>query len=305
MKKCTGKLARVPTPRGPSAIGIGAAKSGTTWLWAMLRQHPRVFLPAEKELHYFNDLAFGGAAIANPRARKPLEWYLDFFADARPEQVCGEISPTYLWNESAPGRVAAFDPEMKIFALLREPVGRLFSAYLFGRQKGEIGSATFEEALERHPYLVDRTRYFTHLSRWFDTFPAANVKVLFHDDIGVDPGAVLVDVERFIGVPDLVPDGVEESRNVTGAPAHPGLNRTLMSARLALKRRGLERVVDAGRSIGLDRPFRYVQRQTRPYAQRPTLRPDTEARLHELFRPEVEGLERLLGVELPRWKAPA
>lgn len=35
-------------------LGIGAQKAGTTWLWSMLRAHPRIWMPPEKELHYFD-----------------------------------------------------------------------------------------------------------------------------------------------------------------------------------------------------------------------------------------------------------
>ena len=36
-------------------VGVGAAKAGTTWLYRYLRQHPDVFTPAIKELHYWDD----------------------------------------------------------------------------------------------------------------------------------------------------------------------------------------------------------------------------------------------------------
>jgi Sulfotransferase family len=35
-------------------LGIGAQKAGTTWLWEMFREHPQVWLPPRKELHYFD-----------------------------------------------------------------------------------------------------------------------------------------------------------------------------------------------------------------------------------------------------------
>ncbi|MBN1953987.1 MAG: sulfotransferase [Anaerolineae bacterium] len=35
-------------------LGIGAQKAATTWLWRNLRQHPDVWLPPRKELHYFD-----------------------------------------------------------------------------------------------------------------------------------------------------------------------------------------------------------------------------------------------------------
>jgi hypothetical protein len=40
--------------RYPDFICIGAQKGGTTWLDRMLRQHPDVWLPPTKEVHYFN-----------------------------------------------------------------------------------------------------------------------------------------------------------------------------------------------------------------------------------------------------------
>lgn len=35
-------------------IGIGATKAASTWLWSNLRQHPDVWMPPAKELHYFD-----------------------------------------------------------------------------------------------------------------------------------------------------------------------------------------------------------------------------------------------------------
>jgi hypothetical protein len=39
----------------PHFIGIGAQKAGTTWLYRNLQEHPEVWLPPEKELHYFDE----------------------------------------------------------------------------------------------------------------------------------------------------------------------------------------------------------------------------------------------------------
>ena len=39
----------------PNFIGIGAQKSGTTWLSHNLRMHPQVWIPSIKEVHYFDD----------------------------------------------------------------------------------------------------------------------------------------------------------------------------------------------------------------------------------------------------------
>ncbi len=42
--------------RLPDFVCIGAVRAGTTWLWENLRGHPRVWLPPEKEINFFNRL---------------------------------------------------------------------------------------------------------------------------------------------------------------------------------------------------------------------------------------------------------
>ena len=38
----------------PHFLGIGAQRSGTTWLYINLRKHPMIWMPPEKEIHYFD-----------------------------------------------------------------------------------------------------------------------------------------------------------------------------------------------------------------------------------------------------------
>ncbi len=294
--------AEVAAGRRPSFICVGAGKAGTTWLWEMLRLHPDVYLPDVKEIHYFNDIAYEGSDVRNPNHRKPVAWYLRFFAPARPGQVCGEISPSYLWSETAPDAIHAFDPGMRILIMLRDPVERLFSSYLFGQQKGEIGRVSFEEALLTVDYLLARSPCSRSVARYLELFGPEQVKVVFHEDLSTDPRALLLDVERFLGVAPFVPTEVTERRNVTGASRFPTATTFLMRNRIRLKRHGLEWLVEAGKRVGVVRVFRWFQAQVRPYEQRPTVAPGTEAALREFFREDVEHLERLLGEDLRRWK---
>jgi hypothetical protein len=39
--------------RGPTFIGVGPGKTGTTWIYANLKAHPKVIVPPLKELRYF------------------------------------------------------------------------------------------------------------------------------------------------------------------------------------------------------------------------------------------------------------
>lgn len=286
----------------PSFIGIGTGKAGTTWLWGMLRQHPDVFLPDEKELHYFDDEWYGPPGLHNERADQPLSWYLAHFAEARPGQVCGEITPSYLWNPTAPARLHDFDPELKLFAILRDPTERVFSSFQFSLLKGEIEPMPFEQALEQHPYLIERTRYGQFLDRYLDYFPPEQLAITFYDDLRTDPRAFLLDIESYIGVAPFVPDDVDQRQNVTVAHAYPRLNRAMMRARMGLKRHGLERFKDAGDRIGLTRPLKWLQGQVRPFDETPTMQPETEQRLRHGFVDDIARVEQLTGRDLSAWK---
>ena len=49
-------------------LGIGAQRAGTTWLYRCLRQHPQLYLPGTKELHYFSRLAGLGPRFTKVRS---------------------------------------------------------------------------------------------------------------------------------------------------------------------------------------------------------------------------------------------
>lgn len=293
-----------PSPR-PSFIGIGTGKAGTTWLWGMLRQHPEIFLPSEKELHYFDEEWYGPPGLRNERADRPLAWYLAHFEEAGPDQLCGEITPSYLWNPTAAKLLNQFDPDLKLFAILRDPTERVFSSFQFSLLKGEIEQMAFEQALTEHPYLVERTRYGQFLDRYLDHFPPDQLAIRFYDDLRSDPRAFLIDIESYLGVSSFVPDDVDERQNVTVAHAYPRLNRAMMRARMGLKRHGLERFKDRADRVGLTRPLKWLQGQVRPFDETPRMQPETEQELRQGFVPDIERIEALTGRDLAAWKPTA
>jgi Sulfotransferase family len=115
----------------PNFFVVGAAKSGTTSIYRYLRQHPDVYMPIVKELHWFSRLE------PNPRQGfHPItseEEYLSLFEGWRGERAIGEASPSYLWDPKAPERIQRSVPSAKILILLREPVDRAFSHLPGGR----------------------------------------------------------------------------------------------------------------------------------------------------------------------------
>ena len=136
----------------PTFLIIGAQKSGTTSLHRYLSKNPAVLLASPKEVRYFHRNHERGDRWY--RAQFPLRAHArltEFTVGSKP--AIGEASPIYLFDPRAPGRVHAFDPSMKLIALLRDPVDRAYSHFHMQLRWG-YETVSFEEHPNRHEKIV-------------------------------------------------------------------------------------------------------------------------------------------------------
>ncbi|NPA93562.1 MAG: sulfotransferase [Chloroflexi bacterium] len=283
---------------------VGAEKGGTTWLARMLRQHPQVYLPPQKELYYFNRRFVEDPRLKNQHFDQPVSWYLAFFAAAHPGQKKGEACPAYLWDEDAPGRIYAFDPQIQIFMVLREPVERTLSAYRFYRQRGVIRCSLAEAVKKHRDLLVERSAYAEQVARYLAFFPREQMHVYLYDALRQDPVAFLKAFERDLGVDAFVPEDVLTRANVTGEPKYLWLNQTLfrvralarkylpMSALQVLRRAGLAQAYEA---------LRKANKRTTRATHVQTLDPQLRQALKAYFEPDILRLQTLLDMDLSAW----
>ena len=130
----------------PDFLIIGIAKSGTTSLYGLISAHPHVVPARLKEVHYFTDSRNYGMGALWYRARFPSMSYKRRLAVRYGRKILsGEASSTYMFHPMAPGRVKALLPDVKLIAILRNPVDRAYSDYhMQVRERRE--SLTFEDA---------------------------------------------------------------------------------------------------------------------------------------------------------------
>jgi hypothetical protein len=178
----------------PGFLGIGAQKAGTTWLHENLRCHPELFLPEQKELHYF-DWSF----------HRPLHEYAARFEPGA-GRLCGEITPGYSILEPARIRfVRRLLPELRLILLLRDPIQRAWSQALMnlvtrpGRRFAELPEEEFIRHFES-PRSMARGDYATILERWSDAFPSEQLFVGFFEEIAERPRELLERILGFLGV---------------------------------------------------------------------------------------------------------
>jgi sulfotransferase family protein len=293
----------------PDFFLVGAAKAGTTSLYHYLRQHPEIYMSPVKEPRYFalagHALDFTGPGDGRLFAttKTALEDYRRLFADRGAEKVAGEASVLYLPHPDAAGAIASALPDARIVAVLRNPVERAYSGYLYRvRDGGEVGS--FEEALaaeaERRAagwypgwFHRDHGFYFRHLSRYYERFPAEQIRVFLYEDFVRDPHELLRELFRFLGVEDAFRADVSVRWNPSGRPRSLNVQRVLTWHHPV--KQALKRVVPE------NRVHRVIQRLQARNLERPPIRPETRAELVAGYADDIRQLEQLIGRDLSSW----
>jgi len=200
----------------PDFFIVGAPKCGTTSLYKYLKNHPDIFLPEQKELHYFSskqlqNRAMGpGDADAISRICTDLSSYQKHFEQRNLEKVAGDISPSYLFYAEVAESIKEYNPNAKIIIVLRNPAKKAFSQYCHLLRSGQE-SKSFSDALKDEDmrissqwndmwYYTEGSRYYRGVKKYIDTFGEANVKVILFEDMISDLETTIGDLLSFIGV---------------------------------------------------------------------------------------------------------
>jgi hypothetical protein len=274
----------------PNFLYIGTSKAGSTWLFNTLAIHPEVYLASSKGLYYFDQ-----------HFDRSREWYLSHFEKGGDLPARGEISHSYLSSPEAPSRIADLNPDMRLIVCLREPVDRAFSDYL-DLVKNLQYDGPFESALEKFPRLVQRGMYATHLERYLEHFPRAQVHVGLFDDLQLDAQRYANDTFRFLGVgPLTLPAAALKRRMPAGTARNPAVAAAAKKASKLVLKLQLRRLRSAVKRSTLARQVLY-----RPFeGDRPTIDAATARGLRSTFAGEVAALDALVGTPVSsRWGYP-
>ena len=215
------------------------------------------------------------------------------------EWRAGEVAPTYFAAEQARFRIRELVPSAKIVCIFRDPIERLISLYRLKRAYGWI-PWSFEEAILSDPELTESSRYATHLKAWQQDFGADQVLPTFFDDLRDEPQTYVNTIADFIGIPRfMLTSGDRQSIHTSELMTMPRSYSRTRAARLMvewLQARRFGRLVAVARKSPLRKLF---LGGGPPFADSPT---DLSLNLLELFRREVEELERMLQRDLSAWK---
>ena len=127
---------------------VGAQKSGTTALHAFLSVHPNISMPESKEMHFFNRASWIDFRLPLWKHRKQGLYHGRFPNFPDPPFTYGEATPHYMTWNVALDRLFAYNPQLRVIVLLRPPVDRAYSHWNMERQRGLV-QGSFDEAVLR------------------------------------------------------------------------------------------------------------------------------------------------------------
>ncbi|MEM6296491.1 MAG: sulfotransferase [Myxococcota bacterium] len=220
--------AKLQTP--PHFIIVGAQKSGTSTLHGILDGHPDVFIP-DREIFFFDiddpeqhpDFrpADGSTRDFDRDFDEYAAWYARFYVRARHGQLRGEDSTSYLPSTLAPARIAALCPDVKVIALLRDPVARAYSHYWHDVSRGRCSDTFSDVVRDESSLVIRRGLYAEQIQRYHDALGRERVHVIVFEEFCRNLERVSAEACAFLGLPPPPLAALERERyNVARVPGN-------------------------------------------------------------------------------------
>ena len=283
--------------RLPDFMIIGAPKAATTTLRGKLGNHPGIIMSDPKEPMFFS----------NPEVNaRGMDWYASLFESARPDQICGEASTTYMrfpYTESPNTlnpwpAISKLEKTPRFIYAMRNPVDRAYSHYVHHKRYGQ--TSTFEEAIKENPVYLNCSRYEAQMNEFRKHLPDATIYPVTFEDLTRNREATTARILEFLGVSAHIPPDPHVSKmnrehetqllsaKLNLLPGSKLAKKVLpLKARHAIKNRILNSVFGRG-----------IKEQIKA---EPML-PETRQRLIDMFEPDVQMAEQLLNQPLPHWR---
>jgi len=280
-------------PKGPMPcpdrtfdfICPGAAKSGTTWLYSVLSEHPEICLSSLlKESNLFLDRDVDEVEKLFPK----------YFRNCRPGQRIGEICPKYWIDGAALDRIQGHSPEAKMILMLRDPIERAYSHYCMFYRSGAAGDRIGDE-LAPGSIFIEESRYSRIVPDYERRFSPERVLVLDFNLVREAPERLFRQVCDFLEVSAAEVGDLERQVNERiGRFKCPKLMRALYEC-VWWSRRHLPFSHHVFNGIARFGGRRFVRAMATADTAFPELGPELCERLKREFAPDYEFLRQRFG----------
>ncbi len=200
--------------KDPNFIIGGTSAGGTSFLAAVLVQHPEIYLPKQMrpEPHFF---------YKSWEYEKGYEYYIErWFSDVKEQHIAiGERSSSYMFGaKSVAEKIHKLYPDMKFIFTLRNPIERTWANYRYTVLQG-LEDCSFQDALDRETERVSaqqgiwaeiqphnytgRGFYGAQISEFYNFFPKENVLLVKSETLSSDTQNELGKIYKFLNLQDL------------------------------------------------------------------------------------------------------
>lgn len=206
---------------------IGAQRSGSTYLYKLLDDHPEVSMahPVRPEPKFF---------LSEQCVARGREYYEQtYFCDRKDGTIyLGEKSTSYIESRESARRIKDVYSDARILVVLRDPVSRAYSNYRFSVAHG-LEKMTFLQALRAEPERLDeakfstsvspfayrkRGNYIDYIETYLEIFNSSQVRVLIFEELVNSPQEVQA-LYQWLGVTSsFLPPSLHRIFNPATAP---------------------------------------------------------------------------------------
>ena len=296
----------------PNFLIVGAAKSGTSSLHNYLNQHPDIFMPT---------FTSAGLKVKEPRFliknkvknRLPkgiwkYEDYKSLFDGVNNEIAIGESTVLYLYyyNEAIKNIKRYLTEDVRIIIMLRNPIDRAYSAYLFASRTHQENQ-NFKEALmnARKRFDEDETLspmiLYKELGLYFEMVKAymknfKKVHIILYDDFVSQTDIEVQEVLDFLNISKRI--SIDTNR-VINSGGKRWDSRTVKDLLMG------EGILKQFIKFLLPQKLRFIikKRLTNIFTSNAkSMNESIKRDLFEYYKKDIQLLENLINKDLSQWK---
>jgi len=295
-------------------VVVGAPRCGTTSLHYYLSQHPGICTSTVKEPSFFlfEPTADGPQALVDDerivtKSVGDPDRYRALFDAAAPGQLTADVSVLYLYTERSPDLIRAANPAARVAMVLRHPVERAYSHFLYTYTgPAEQVRTAFREACEAErglpatpftsgTHLLRLSDYGPQIDRYLDVFPREQVLVSLYDDLEEDPAGYLAAFCSFAGADPSFSFDVGTRYNGSSVARRSGRTVAQAVGRLAP---AVKSALPTSAAAQLGR----LRARLRRKGAAPPLGEAFRVEMAEYFEPSIARVEELTGRDLSHWR---
>lgn len=285
---------------------IGAQKAGTTSLNRYLSQHPKIYTHYTQEFGMFADIE---------AYSKGFEY---FYKHTVSDDVKSNLEKSVFIGKRV-GLMCNYDlliklrehnPNVKLVIVLRNPVERAFSAFLYCRNSGMEPYTKFEDAIfindparfkgndriKKNCQYIERSSYLKHLKMIYTIFSAENINLFLFEEMILDLNKYLNKMCKVIHLDEYAFD-VSIKYNERKESRFPFLTKVLSPG----KRLILKNIIPLKQRTKIKQVFRNANVKKEETENGKVIQEDTRLYLQNIFKQDISELENFMQLPLKKY----